>query len=123
MYALWVLGDARRTHMGNTMFRSTQIRFAVIALFAVAVVSLTTASARAFSQENLSTGGNATRFADPDERVKNFGQGSQPFGPNGPMVQFGAQQGQLTPFGRFQGNGFNSPPPPDPYSRPLGNGN
>jgi hypothetical protein len=109
--------------MSKTMFRSTQLRFAAIALFAVAAISLTAASARAFSQENLGAGGgrNST-FADPDEQVNNFGRGAHPFGSNGPVVQFGAQQGRLTPFGRYQGNGFNSPPP-EPYSRPLGNGN
>jgi len=56
------------------------------------------------------------------DRVRYFGRGAQPFGTNGPVVQFGAQQGPLTPFGRFQGNGYNAPPP-DPYSRPPGNGN
>jgi hypothetical protein len=105
------------------MFRSTQIRLAVIGLFAVAVVSLTAASVWAFSQQNLGSGGGGnSTFADPDEQVNNFGQAARPFGSNGPVVQFGARQGQLTPFGRFQSNGFNSPPP-DPYSRPLGNGN
>ena len=101
------------------MFRSTQLRFAAIALFAVAAVSLTTVSARAFSQENSgSAGGGNSTFADPDEQVNifGFGQGAQPFGSNGP-VQFGAQQGQLTPFGHFQSNGLSSPPP-DPLSRP-----
>ena len=103
------------------MFRSTQLRFAVIALFAVAVaaVSLTTASARAFSQENSAAGGGGnSTFADPDEQVNifGFGQGAQPFGSNGP-VQFGAQHGQLIPLGHFQSNGLSSPPP-DPLSRP-----
>jgi hypothetical protein len=101
----------RRTIIRNMMFRSMQFRFAVIALFAVAAIPLTTASARAFSQENSGAGegGNST-FADPDEQVNHFGQGVRPFGSNGLVVQFGGQQGQLTPFGRFQGNGFNSPP-------------
>jgi hypothetical protein len=85
--------------------RLTQLRFAAVALsaliLAIAAVSLTAPSARAFTMENLSTsGGNTTRFADPDERVKNFGQGSKPFGQNGPIVQFGAGQ--------------------SPYSRPFG---
>src|SRR5262249_38596860 len=51
----------------------------------------------------------------------NFGRGAQPFGPGSPMVQFGARQGQLTPFSRFPGSGYNSRPP-EPYARPLGNG-
>ena len=104
--------------LGKTMFRSTQLRFATIALFAVAAVSLTAASARAFSQENGGAGGGSnSTFADPDEQVNifGFGQGAQPSGLNGP-VQFGAQQSQLTPFRHFQSNGFSSPP--DPLSRP-----
>ena len=99
------------------------LRFTTLALFAVIAVSLTAVSARAFTQENLSVGGSNSAFADPDDQVKNFGHGAQPFGPNGPVVQFGAHQGTLTPFGRFQGSGFNNAPAPDPYSRPPGNGN
>jgi len=105
--------------------RSTQLYLAAAAL-AIAAVSASGPSARAFTMENLSANPEA-RFADPDDQVKNFGpgtQGVQPFGPNGPVVQFGARQGPIGgmgPFGHFQGNGFNNPPP-DPYSRPLGNG-
>ena len=103
---------------------ATQIDQKKSRLFAIAAVSLTAASAQAFTQENLGTSGvGNSAFADPDGQVKNFGHGAQPFGPNGPVVQFGAQKGTLTPFGRFQGSGFNNAPPPDPYSRPLGNGN
>lgn len=106
------------------MLRLTQ--FAAVALFATALLSLTAPSARAFTQENLRAGGDGnSTFADPDDQVSNFGGGVQPLGPNGPVVQFGAQQGPLTqgpfnPFGFFQGSG---PQPPDPYARPLGNGN
>jgi hypothetical protein len=91
--------------------RLAQFRFAVAAVFtvtaAIAVVSLTGASARAFTMETLSTGGNSTRFADPDERVKNFGQGSQPFGQNGPIVQFGG--GQQAPYRSFGPRGYAPP--------------
>ena len=109
------------------MLRLMQLRFAVVALIAATVVSLTAASAWAFSQENFqpSGAGNST-FADPDDQFTNSGQGAHPFGPNGPVVQFGVQQGPLTSFGHFPGNGFSAPPAdplPDPYSRPLGNGN
>lgn len=97
------------------MFRSTKLRFALIALCAVVAVSLTAASAGAFSQANGGTrgSGNST-FADPDEQVNifGFGQGAQPSG----SVQFGAQQRQLTPFKHFQSDGLGSPP--DPLSRP-----
>ena len=34
--------------------------------------------------ENLSTGGNTTRFAEPDGPANNFGRGAQSFGPGGP---------------------------------------
>jgi len=108
--------------------RLTRLHFAAAAL-AIAGVSLASPSARAFTMENLSVDP-GSRFADPDNQVKTFGQGTQgmqPFGQNGPIVQFGAQQGPIGPmgpmgpFGRYQGSGFNNPPP-DPYARPLGNG-
>src|SRR5208283_5513221 len=103
--------------------RSTQLGFA--AALAIVVVALTSPSARAFSMENLSANpdGNS-RFADPDDQVKNFGQSAQPFGESGPTVQFGAGQGFVggfrgVPFG-FQGG--NNAIPPDPYGpRSLGN--
>jgi len=97
----------------------------VAAALAIAAVTLRGPAAQAFTQENLSVGGDgSSRFADPDDQVKNFGQGARPFGQNGPVVQFGAGSGTLTPY-HFNGfNGFNSgPTPPDPYARPLGNGN
>ena len=84
--------------------RLTQLRFAPVALFAAAVAftasSVAVPSARAFTMENLSTnGGNTTRFADPNDRVKNFdSQGSRPFGQNGPTMQFGAGQPYSRPF-------------------------
>ena len=92
--------------------RLTQLRFAAAALgaatLAVAAVSLTAPPARAFSQETLSTnGGNTTRFADPDDRSKSFGQGAHPFGQNGPTVQFGGGQA-YRPFGSR--GGFAPPP-------------
>jgi hypothetical protein len=108
------------------MIWSTRRRCAAIALFAMAVSYAVSAwaapAARAFTMENLSGGGNTTRFAEPDGPANNLGRGAQPFGSGGPMVQFGARQGQLTPFGRSPGSGYNSPPP-EPYARPLGNGN
>ena len=93
--------------LGKTMFRTTQLRFATIALFAAAAVSLTAASARAFNQENGGVGGGSnSTFADADEQVNIFGYGggAQPSGLNGP-VQFGAQRG-LTPFRHFQSDGL-----------------
>jgi hypothetical protein len=100
------------------MLRSMQLRFAVIALFAVAAVSLTTATARAFSQKSgvAARDGNST-FADPDEQVNIFGYGAgpQPNGSSG-SAQFGSQQDRLNALKHFQSNGLTSPP--DPLSRP-----
>ena len=95
-----------------------------VVLFAAGILSLTICSAWAFTRENVSpTDGGNYSFDDPNNRLTdpnnhNSGQSTKPFGSNGPIVQFGIQQGPLTPFGR--GNGYNSTP--DPYFRPL-NGN
>jgi hypothetical protein len=106
------------------MLQPVQLRFAAAVLFAAAGICLTAASAFAFTQQFLQPGGDGkSTFADPDNNVTNSGQGAHPLGPNGPVVQFGVQQGPgTTTFGRFQGDGSNAPPP-DPYYRLLGNGN
>src|SRR5579872_294997 len=94
------------------MLGLTRLRGAAATVFAAALIvaaaSLAASSAHAFTMENLSTGGNSTRFADPDERVKNFSQDSQPFGQNGPTVQFGG--GQAAPYRPFA-HGYTPPPP------------
>jgi hypothetical protein len=95
--------------------RLTQLRFAPVGLFAAAVAlaasSVAVSPARAFTMENLSTnGGNTTRFADPNDRVKNFeSQGSRPFGQNGPIVQFGNGAGST--YSRPFMHGYAPPPP------------
>jgi hypothetical protein len=96
-----------------------------IGLCAGGILSLTVTSAWAFSQESVwpNSGGNTT-FADPDDHLTdpnnhNLSQGARPFGSNGPVVQFGIQQGPSSPFGRS--DGYNSTP--DPYYRSLQNGN
>jgi len=106
------------------MLRLIQPQSAMVALFAAAAISLSAVSAWAFTKEDVQPGGNSnSTFADPDSRAASPGQGAQPFGLNGPVVQFGVQQGpSTTTFGRFQGDGYHAPPP-DPYFRPLGNGN
>ena len=83
------------------MFRSTQFRFAVIALFAVAAVSLTAVSARALSQESNGAGesGNST-FADPDEQVNIFGHGQG--GDNIPEPSLGAARYPTGPTNSIQ---------------------
>jgi len=100
------------------MLRLMQLRLTV-GLFAAGILSLTVGSAWAFSQEMVLPGsGGSSTFSDPDNH--NSGQSARPFGSNGPSVQFGVQQGPLTPYGRS--NGYNTTTP-DPYYRPLYNGN
>jgi hypothetical protein len=111
--------------MGIMMLRLMQLRLTT-GLVAAGILSLTAASAWAFSQETVSPGGSGNyTFTDPDNHLTdpdnhNSGQSARPFGSSGPAVQFGVQQGPLTTFGR--GNGYNTSTP-DPYYRPLLNGN
>jgi hypothetical protein len=111
--------------MGIMTFRLMQLRLAV-SVFAAGILALTATGAWAFSQETVSPGANGGNynFGDPDKRVAdpddpNSGQGTRPFGSNGPSLQFGVQQGS-GPFGRS--NGYNNSTP-DPYFRSLNNGN
>lgn len=113
--------SAEGADWGIIMFQLTQLRFTACALFAVAVVLLTAASVQAFTLEDLRAGGGSnSNFADSDNQIRNFDRGAQPFGPNGPVVQFGVQQGPSTSFSRFRGNDFNTPAE-DPYSLMLRN--
>jgi hypothetical protein len=113
-------GRAGGADRGMIMFQSAELRLAALAFSTGLAVWLASSPSRAFSQENLRSGGVGNpAFADPGDQVKNFRSGARPFGPNGPIVQFGAQRGPLNPFGRFQSNNYN--PPPEPYARPLGN--
>ena len=88
--------------------RMMQTRLAV-GLCAAGILSLSVSSAWAFSRENVSPGdgGNYT-FNDPNDKLTDpdnhsSGQSARPFGSNGPAVQFGIQQGPLTPVGRSNG--------------------
>jgi hypothetical protein len=101
------------------MLRTTQLQFVAIVLFAVAVASLTTTSARAFSLGNGgSTGGGNAAFADPDEQVgKMLGldTGGEPSSLSSP-AQFDRQPGKSNPYKSFHPDSLTSPP--DPLSRP-----
>jgi hypothetical protein len=99
--------------------RTIRPHLALVVAAAAAVSLIGGSPARAFTFENQSGSADGrSRFADPDDQVKNFGQGAQPFGQNGPIVQFGAQPGgAVSPFGHSPGAGFApSPPPPQPYN-------
>jgi hypothetical protein len=105
------------------MLRLMQLRFAAVALFAATVVSLSASYASAFTQETVRPDANGNyNFTEPNNQTTNSNQGARPFGSNGPTVQFGIQQGPITPFGRAQGDGYNGSTP-DPYFRPFGNRN
>jgi hypothetical protein len=111
--------------MGIMTLRLMQLRLAV-SVFAAGILALPATGAWAFSQETVSPGANGGNynFGDPDKRVadpddQNSGQGTRPFGSNGPSLQFGVQQGSAA-FGRS--NGYNNSTP-DPYFRSLNNGN
>ena len=104
--------------MGHTMRHTLSICFV-----AAGISLITAASAWAFTRENVSPDGGNYSFDDPNQKSTttdphNSSQGTRPFGSSGPVVQFGVQQGPSTTFG--QGNRYNTP---DPYFRPLNNGN
>jgi hypothetical protein len=117
------MGLPLRFGRGITMLRLMQLRFAAVALFAAAAVPLSAPYASAFTQETVrpDANGNYT-FTEPNNQTTNSNQGARPFGSDGPTVQFGIQQGPITPFGRSQGDGYNGSTP-DPYFRPFGTRN
>jgi hypothetical protein len=96
------------------MLRTTQLRFVAIALFAVAAASLTTTSARAFSQGNGATsGGGDAGFADPDEQIgKMFGldKGGEPSSLGSPAPV----DPKTNPYKTFHPDTLTSPPNPFP---------
>jgi len=92
-------------------------------LFAAGILLSSGASAWAFSQQIVSPNGGNYSFGDPDKQPttsdnNSSSQGAKPFGSNGPVMQFGIQQGPMSTFG--QSNLYNTP---DPYYRSLQNGN
>jgi hypothetical protein len=101
------------------MLRSTQARFALTLVFAVAALSVAAVSVRAFSQESGGSGGSEnSTFSDPDEQINIFGQGAEPqsFGSNGSVQYDPQQRGRLNALKHLQINSLTSPP--DPLSRP-----
>jgi hypothetical protein len=109
--------------MGIMTLRLVQVRLAV-SVFAAGILALTATGAWAFSQETVSPGSNGGNynFGDPDKHAadpadQNSGQGTHPFGSNGPSLQFGVRQGSGA-FGRS--DGYNNSLP-DPYFRTLNN--
>ena len=99
------------------MLRLIQLRLAV-GLLAAGMLSLTVASASAFTRENVGSGGDGNYSFDDPNKKDNHSSGPtiQPLGANGPTVQFGVQQGPAGSFGR--GSNYDTTPP-DPYFRSL----
>lgn len=101
------------------MLRLMHLRLAAAAL-AIAMVSFAGAPARAFTFENQSATNSdgSPRFADPDNQVNGFSNGTQPFGPGGPTLQFNVREapGPFSPVSPFHGY-----MPPQPQS--FGNNN
>ena len=86
------------------MFQSAARWLATLGLSAGLAIWLATSLACAPSVRKISeSGGDNSAFTDPDNQVKNFGSGAHPFGPNGPVVQFGAHQGPLDSVRAFPG--------------------
>jgi hypothetical protein len=99
------------------------MRSMAVGLLAASLVLLTAASAWAFSRENVLPDGGNYSFGDPDKQPTtsdnhSSSQSNRPFGPSGPVVQFGVQQGPISTFG--QSDRYRTP---DPYYRSLQNGN
>jgi len=98
-----------------------QLRLAA-GLLAAGMLSVTAASAWAFSQQSVSSGGSgASMLSDPDKQFtdpdnQDSAKGYRPFGSDGPVVQFGVHQNAFTPFGLSNGDNSSTP---DPYYRPL----
>ena len=96
--------------------RSTPLRFGALVL-AAGVISLSGSAAWAFSMENLRVGGDGnSSYSDQSTQSQHF-SGTQPFGPNGPLLQLGAGASPMAhPYAPPRG--FSSPPP-----MPYTNGN
>jgi hypothetical protein len=104
------------------MLRSVKLGLGLAALIVFAIARAAT-PASAFTFESI--GGDASggsRYSDPGSSTNTLGSGTQLFGPGGPTMQFGVQQGTPSPYVRTPGAAFGSTPsqvPPDPYN--LGN--
>jgi hypothetical protein len=94
-----------------------------VGLFSVGALLLSVASAWAFNQQTIVSPGSGYATSAPDNQLvapdkdKN-NKGVQPFGLNGPTVQFGVQPGPSSSFG--SGNTRSGTPD---YYQPLFKGN
>src|SRR5580700_5149099 len=104
------------------MIWSTHLHCAAVALFAMAAPYAVSAwavpSARAFTMENLSTGGNTTRFAEPDGSDQQLRPGRATLWPGRPHGAVWRSTRPVDAFhSRSTGSGYNATPP-EPYARP-----
>jgi hypothetical protein len=98
-------------------------RFAAAPLIAGAIVVLTTAAALAFSQQMLTPNGNYDfNYGPLDDSKLKSDSNTNKSDPNSPGFHFSVGGGQTDQFG-FHSFGGDNNKPPEPYARPLGNGN
>jgi hypothetical protein len=97
-----------------------QLRFAAVPLIAGAIITLTTASVWAFSQQTLAPNGNYNfNYGDPDDKAK-LGESTNKSDPNSSGFHFYIERSQPGQFG-FHGLGDSSnTAPPDYFSQPPG---
>jgi hypothetical protein len=104
------------------MIMFKQFRFAAAPLIAGGIIVLTTAAASAFSQQTVAPNGNYNFDYGPLDGKTKFDDRTNKSDPSSPGFHFSVQGGQTGPFGLHSFGGSNDTPP-EPYARPLGNGN
>jgi len=98
------------------------LRLAAVPFIAGTIITLTSASVWAFSQQTLTPNGNYDFNYGPSDDKYKSGESTNKSDPNSPGLHFSIERGQTGPFGfRSFGRDDNSGPPD--FSRPLGNGN
>jgi hypothetical protein len=106
--------------MGIIMVK--QLRLAAVPLIAGAMLTLTTASGWAFSQQTVGTDGAGNynfNYGLPDDKAAL--SNSQKSDSNSSGLHFSIERGQTGPFGFHSFGGSSNATPPD-FSRPIGNG-
>ena len=100
-----------------------QFRFAAAHLVAGAMIVLTTAAASAFNQQTIAPNGNYNFDYGPLDGKTKSDDNANKSDPDSPGLHFGIQSGQTGQFGFHSFGGNSNESPPEPYARPLGNGN
>ena len=97
-----------------------QLRFAAVPLIAGAIIALTTASVRAFSQQTLGPNGNYNfNYGDPDDKAK-LGESTNKSDSNSSGFHFYIERSQPGQFGLHGFGDSSNSTPPDYFSQPPG---